>query len=68
MRADTIVLLNSNKTFIAHFEEQNTTPRYNVNLSASPANSGAVTGAGGYDSGSVVIVFATANSNYTFRN
>jgi hypothetical protein len=52
---------------IAHFE-RNPPPKYNVNLSVLPVNSGVVTGGGSYDSGTVVNVSAIANNNYTFKS
>jgi hypothetical protein len=52
---------------VANFEAK-PVPKYNVNVSINPAIAGRVTGAGSYDSGSVVTLIATANTGYRFIN
>ncbi len=59
--------LNSNRTLVAHFN-QNTTTNYTIALSVSPAGSGFVSGAGTYAAGSSRTVTASPASGYTFVN
>ena len=54
--------ITSNRNLVANFELLD----YDVNVSASPENAGAVTGAGSYKHGDDVTVTATPNEGYKF--
>ena len=54
--------ITSNRNLVANFELLT----YEVNVSASPENAGAVTGAGNYKHGDEVTVTATPNAGYRF--
>lgn len=57
--------VTGNRNLVAHFQ-QNTT-YYTITATASPTNSGTVTGGGTYASGSTCTLHAVANSGYTFQ-
>ena len=65
--SDTTILVDNNKTLVAHFAP-NPIPIYDVHLSSSPLNAGVLSGAGSYDSGSVVTISATPSSGFSFVN
>jgi uncharacterized repeat protein (TIGR02543 family) len=65
--ATTTVTMNSNKSVTANFQLSAPTT-YTLSTSASPAAGGAVSGAGSYNSGTVVTVSATPAAGYTFVN
>ena len=58
--------VTGNATYVAEFQQNTVT--YTITATASPSNSGTVTGAGTYNSGSLCTLKATANSGYTFVN
>ena len=55
---------NTNRTLVANFAAIT----YTITASASPANSGTITGEGDYSYGQTVTLNATANIGYTFIN
>ena len=59
--------VTANRNLVANFTII-PTPTYTVNVSASPANGGAVSGGGTYEQGESCTVTATANSGYTFES
>jgi gliding motility-associated-like protein/uncharacterized repeat protein (TIGR02543 family) len=63
--ASTTVTMNENKSVTANFQAQTTT-KYSLTTTASPATGGIITGAGSYDAGTAVTVTATPASGYTF--
>ena len=56
--------VNGNRTLVANFTQQS----YTINVSASPALGGTVTGGGAFHYGDNCTVSATANDGYTFTN
>lgn len=60
------VVSRNNGTGIYNLTIQDPTDLPRINLSASPANGGTVTGGGPFQSGSTVTLSATANAGFTF--
>ena len=56
--------VNSNRTLVANFTQQN----YTITLSADPTNGGTVTGGGAFHYGDNCTVIATASNGYAFTN
>ena len=58
--------MDGNKNVTANFQQQPSTTKYTLTITASPSNGGSVSGAGSYDAGTVVTLTATAAAEYTF--
>ncbi|HXI22606.1 MAG TPA: Calx-beta domain-containing protein [Pyrinomonadaceae bacterium] len=58
--------LNSNRTLVANFSQNQT--NYTISLSVSPSGAGTVSGSGTFSAGTSRTVTASANSGYTFAN
>ena len=56
--------VNSNRTLVAQFSQQD----YTISVSANPNNGGSVTGGGAFHYGEICTVTAIANDGYSFTN
>jgi hypothetical protein len=59
--------IRATRNLVANFTST-TTQQYTVSTSVYPSGAGTVSGAGTYNAGASVTVYATANSGYTFNN
>ena len=61
--------VNSDRNLVARFKPDGTsTPTYVIKVAPKPATGGIATGAGTYESGTLITLKATANTGYVFKN